>query len=315
MYPRISDIFPDLFGFSLPFPIYSYGFMVAVAVVVGAWLAGRELDRLYAAGRIGGVRVPVKGDKKRRSGPAKEVSPSVLIDTVVTIAVLVGFAGARLLYILENTSEFARDPLGVTFSSGGFTFYGGLILAAGAVVWYLRRKGISIPAFADAIAPSLILSYGIGRLGCHIAGDGDWGIQADMALKPDWLPTWLWAETYPNNILGVDIPEPGVYPTSIYEFVAAALIFGVLWALRRHPFESGWLFSLYLVSSGVERLWIEKIRVNPEYDLLGLTVTQAEVIAVFIVLIGAVGLVLTSNRRATSSSEENARRKAVSAPT
>lgn len=315
MYPRISDIFPDLFGFSLPFPIYSYGFMVAVAVVVGAWLAGRELDRLYAAGRIGGVRVPVEGDKKRRSGPAKEVSPSVLIDTVVTIAVLVGFAGARLLYILENTSEFARDPLGVTFSSGGFTFYGGLILAAGAVVWYLRRKGISIPAFADAIAPSLILSYGIGRLGCHIAGDGDWGIQADMALKPDWLPTWLWAETYPNNILGVDIPEPGVYPTSIYEFVAAALIFGVLWALRRHPFESGWLFSLYLVSSGVERLWIEKIRVNPEYDLLGLTVTQAEVIAVFIVLIGAVGLMLTSNRRATSSSEENARRKAVSAPT
>ena len=306
MYPRISDIFPDLFGFNLPFPIYSYGFMVAVAALVGAWLAGRELDRLYATGRIGGVRVPAESDKKQRRGKTKEVSPSALIGTVAIIAILVGFAGARLFFILENMDLFTSDPLGVLFSSGGFTFYGGLLLAAGAVVWYLRQKALSIPVFADALAPSLMLGYGIGRLGCHIAGDGDWGIQANMALKPEWLPTWLWAETYPNNILGVDIPAPGVYPTSIYEFVAAVLIFGVLWTLRKHPFRGGWLFSLYLVLSGIERFLIEKIRVNPEYDLLGLIVTQAEVIAVLVIVAGVAGLALTSKRRAHLPAEKQA---------
>lgn len=315
MYPRISDIFPDLFGFRLPFPIYSYGFMVAVAVLVGMWLAGRELDRLYKAGRIGGVRVPEDDDKKgRRRGKTKEVSPSALISTVAMITIFVGFAGARLFFILENMDLFVRDPLGVLFSSGGFTFYGGLILAAGAVIWYLRRKKVSLAPFADALAPSLILGYGIGRLGCHISGDGDWGIQANMALKPDWLPTWLWAETYPNNILGVDIPEPGVYPTSIYEFVAGVLLFGVLWSLRKHPYKSGWLFSAYLVLSGIERFLIEKIRVNPEYDLLGLTVTQAEVIAVLAVLAGVAGLALTWKRRPGASSEQHAQTEGVSAP-
>jgi phosphatidylglycerol:prolipoprotein diacylglycerol transferase len=291
MYPRISDLFPELFGFHLPFPIYSYGFMVAVAVLVGMRLAGRELDRLYQAGRIGGVRVPSE------NGPAKETSPSVLIGTVAVLAVVVGFAGARLFFILENLDDFARHPLAMIFSPGGFTFYGGLLVAIGFIGWYLHRKELSIPVFADALAPSLILGYGIGRLGCHIAGDGDWGIPADMSLKPEGLPTWLWAETYPNDILGAEIVPPGVYPTSIYEFVAAALIFGLLWAVRKHPFKGGWLFSLYLVLGGIERFLIEKIRVNPEYDLLGLTVTQAEVIAALLVLIGIVGLTLTWKRR------------------
>jgi phosphatidylglycerol:prolipoprotein diacylglycerol transferase len=115
-----------------------------------------------------------------------------------------------------------------------------------------------------------------------------------LAAKPEWLPTWLWAETYPNAIIGP--PEHPVYPTSVYEAVAATVLFGVLWGLRRHPFRGGWLFSLYLIFNGVERFLIEKIRVNPEYYLFGLTFTQAEIISVVLVCVGVVGLIRTWHR-------------------
>lgn len=302
MYPRLSDIFQDLFGFSLPFPIYSFGAMVAVGVLTAMWLAQRELDRMYAKGRISGVRVPVEGDKKRGRAATREASPSALIGTITVLAVVLGIAGSKLFHILENLDRFAADPLGMIFSTGGLTFYGGLIIAGVAIAWYVRRKGAEIGAFADAMAPGLMLAYGIGRIGCHLAGDGDWGIPADMAAKPAWLPSWMWAETYPNNILGVEIAAPGVYPTSIYEFLAAALLFGVLWVFRKHPYRNGWLFSFYLLLNGIERLLIEQIRVNNEFELLWMTVTQAEVIAVFIMTAGVVGLAMTWKRRLKESS-------------
>jgi phosphatidylglycerol:prolipoprotein diacylglycerol transferase len=128
----------------------------------------------------------------------------------------------------------------------------------------------------DAAAPSLMLGYGIGRLGCQLAGDGDWGIASDMTLKPGWLPDWLWAQTYDGNIVGVAIPAPGVYPTPIYEAAAAFALFGVLWALRSTAQRPGHLFAVYLVLAGFERLLVEKIRINPQHDWLGVVVTQAE---------------------------------------
>ncbi len=296
MYPRISDLFKDLLGIELPFPIYSFGFMVAVAILLGAWIAGRELDRRYRLGEMPGVRMPVDNGRRRK---VKEVPPSTIMGNVTLIAAVAGIIGAKIFHILENLGDFYQDPLGMLFSTGGLTFYGGLIVAGAAVAWYVRKKGLPLWKFADALAPSLILAYGIGRLGCHLAGDGDWGIVADLSKKPDWLPTWLWAETYPNNILGVQLPEPGVYPTSIYEFVLGVALFGVLWVLRKHPFKAGWLFSLYLVFAGVERFFIELIRVNNRFDLFGLQVTQAEVISVLLVVAGIIGLVLTSRRTPT----------------
>lgn len=296
MYPRLSDLFRDLLGFSLPIPIYSFGAMVAVAVLTAMWLTQRELDRMYSGGRISGVQVPTETKKRGRTS-LREASPSVLIGTVTVLAVVLGIAGSKLFHILENLDTFAADPLGMIFSTGGLSFYGGLILAGLTIAWYVRKKGVELGAFADAMAPGLMLGYGIGRVGCHLAGDGDWGIVADMSAKPSWLPTWLWAETYPNNILGVDIAQPGVYPTSVYEFVFAALLFGVLWVFRRHPYRNGWLFSFYLVLNGIERMLIEQIRVNNEFDVFGLTVTQAEVIALLIIVAGVVGLSLTWKRR------------------
>lgn len=314
MYPRLSDIFPDLFGFSLPFPIYSFGAMVALGVLAAMWLTQRELNRMYHGGRIGAVRVQLEEGKGRSTRKTtRDASPAVLVGTITVMAVVFGIAGSKLFHILENLDDFGRDPIGMIFSSGGLTFYGGLIVAGVAIAWYVRKKTMPLGAFADAAAPGLMIAYGIGRIGCHLAGDGDWGIVADMSLKPEWLPTWLWAETYPNNILNVTLPEPGVYPTSIYEFVFAALLFGLLWAVRKHPYRNGWLFSLYLVFNGVERFLIEKIRVNNEFDILGLTVTQAEVISSLIILTGIVGLALTWKPREPQAAPDHSP-EAVSSP-
>ncbi|MEQ9105464.1 MAG: prolipoprotein diacylglyceryl transferase [Rhodothermales bacterium] len=294
MYPRLSDIFQDLFGFSLPIPIYSFGFMVAVAVMMAAWLLQKELDRKFRAGIMGSVRVPdpeasAKG-KAGRGSRMVDASPSVLVGSITMLAVFSGFAGAKLFHILENLDQFARAPLDMIFSTGGFTFYGGFVVAMLVVSRYLKGKGVSVGAVSDAVAPGLMLAYGIGRIGCHLAGDGDWGIAANLAAKPDWLPMWLWAETYPNNILGIDLSAAPVYPTPIYEFVAALALFGVLWSLRRHAHRAGWLFWMYVVFAGVERFFIEKIRVNNEFDLLGFAVTQAEIISVLLVVAGLVGM-------------------------
>ena len=303
MYPVLSDIFKDLLGFTFPIPIYSFGAMMAVGFLVGASLSRIEIDRLYQAGRLKGVRVPVpekkgadkKKGKKRRS--TVEASPSVLIGTLVIIAVVAGISGAKIFHILENFGAFMSDPFGMIFSTGGLTFFGGLALAVLSIAWYLRKKGLSISTFADAGLPTVFLAYGIGRIGCHLAGDGDWGIPANLSAQPSWIPDWLWAETYPNNILRATLPETGVYPTSLYEFGICLVLFGVLWSLRKHPFMSGWLFSLTLIFFGVERILIEQIRVNNTFDLFGMVVTQAEVISVLLIIAGVVGLVRTTKRR------------------
>ncbi|MGA7306278.1 MAG: prolipoprotein diacylglyceryl transferase [Rhodothermales bacterium] len=296
MYPRLLEI---PLGGDLTITIYSYGFMVAVAILFASWLTGRELDRLQKEGRFGTIRVPARG--KPGKGPkTTTVRPSDLMGTITIIAAAMGVVGSKLFHILENFGRFMQDPFGMIFSTGGLTFYGGLICAGLSIAWYAHRKGIHVPTLADAIAPSLMIAYGIGRIGCHLAGDGDWGIVSNMALKPSWLPTWLWAETYPHNILQVTLPQPGVYPTSIYEFLASVLLFAVLWSLRRHPYKAGWLFMVYLALNGLERLLIEQIRVNNTFDFFGLIVTQAEVIATVLLLVGIVGAVILTRKRNAS---------------
>ena len=312
MYPYLSDLFKDFLGITLPLPIYSFGAMVALGALTAGWLLGKELDRYFEMGRINGVRMPVdtgkKGGKKnkgakRRAANTAVVSPSNIVWTVTMIALATGFAGAKLFHILENLDQFALDPMGMIFSSGGFTFYGGLIIATLVIVWYLRKKDLSVPIFADSLAPGLMIAYGIGRIGCHLAGDGDWGIASDLAARPSWLPTWLWAETYDKNILGIDLSAAPVYPTPIYEFLMTAVLFAVLWSLRKHPFVAGWLFWLYVVFTGIERFLIEKIRVNNVFDVFGMEVTQAEVISVSLILLGVIGLIKTTKKTSAETAK------------
>ena len=282
MYPRLSDLTLDLFGFALPIPIYSFGAMVAASFLVAGWLIGKEFDRLYTAGSLPAVKV--KDAKTKRMVPA---SPALIVGTMVTVAIATGFLGAKLFHILENSGAFFRDPIGMIFSSGGFTFLGGLIVGTYGVLRYTRTKGLDSWRVADAVAPALLVGYAIGRIGCHLAGDGDWGITADLAARPDWLPLFLWAETYPNNILGIDLSQAPVYPTPLYETTLSLILAAVLWRMRVHPHKAGWLFGWYLTFAGAERLLIEQIRVNTTMSVFGLEITQAMVISTVMIGLGA----------------------------
>ena len=296
---------PRLFEIPLPFEIlgvesitlYSFGAMMAIAFLTAAWLTRRELDRLHKDGALPKVKMKAKPGKGVRPGSMVSVSPAHMVGTVVMIAVIGGIAGAKLFHILENLDEFFYDPGAMIFSKGGLTFYGGLIVATVSIIWYVRKMGVNLPTFADAVLPTVLLAYGIGRIGCHLAGDGDWGIQAYLADKPSFVPVWLWAESYPNNILNEVLPGDGVYPTSIYEFVMAGLLFLGLWLMRRHPFRRGWLTFVTVVCFGVERLLIEQIRINNTGEIFGITVTQAEVISTIMIVVGLAGIAFTMRRR------------------
>ncbi len=177
MYPRVSDIFKDLLGVELPLPLYSWGAMLAVSLLVAGWLTKKELDRQYNKGLISGIRVKDTTADKTHHGNGGEkrwISPLALVPNCIFFAAVGGIVGARLFHILENLDAFFRDPVGMIFSSGGLTFYGGMIIAAALIIWYIRKHRLSIPRFADAGAPGLMLGYGIGRIGCYLAGDGDW---------------------------------------------------------------------------------------------------------------------------------------------
>jgi len=276
-FPYLSDLVAALTGLNLPLPVPMFGLMVAAAFLVSIPFAAREVQRLHDAGRI---------------GPA----PREIVSELAMIVALAGFVGARIFHILEHRQEFLADPWSMIFTRSGFSILGGLLFAAVAGAVHVKRRGLPVRAVCDGVAPAAMLGYAVGRMGCQLSGDGDWGVAANMALKPGWLPGWLWAQTYDDNIFGATIPPPGVYPTPIYEALLALAAFGVLWSARKHPYRSGWLFALYLVLSGAERFLIELIRVNPPVDILGVAATQAQIISVVLVALGLLGLALLTGR-------------------
>ena len=150
-----------------------------------------------------------------------------------------------------------------------------------AVTWVVRRKGIPWLRAADISAPALAIAYGIGRIGCHVAGDGDWGTVTDVP----------WAVAYTNAIIGwvhpyTGMPYPAgvkVHPTSIYEFIQSILIFAVLWPLRKKSYPDGTIFWLYLILSGVARFVVEFWRVNPA---VGLGMTEAQWFSGILIALG-----------------------------
>ena len=216
---------------------------------------------------------------------------------MVLVSVLAGIVGARVFDIFDNLDQFVADPVSMIFTRAGFSIYGGLCFGIAAGVIFAKRHSIPVIPMLDATAPAMMLGYGIGRIGCQIAGDGDWGIAANLLSKPSWLPDWSWAQTYVGNIAGVVIAAPGVYPTPIYETVMALGIFSILWRLRLHENRAGYLFSIYLLLAGFERLLIEKIRINTRYEVFGAHVTQAEAISILLVIGGLVGVLATLRKR------------------
>ncbi|MDP4280750.1 MAG: prolipoprotein diacylglyceryl transferase [Bacteroidota bacterium] len=372
MFPRISDLINYIFGTTINIPIQSYGFMMAVAFVIGGYTIYLELKRkekegilpvrqkkvltgapasfqeiFYSAifgfilgwkgigliadysnfsnnpqewilsGKgsllVGFLGAAVFGfysyytkQKKQKKEPEwveVTVHPYQLTLSILLIAAVFGIIGSKLFDVAEHLTDLAQDPIGTLFSFAGLSFYGGLIVATFAVVWYASKHNIRFPHIADVAAPGLILAYGIGRIGCQLSGDGCWGV-INNNPKPGWmsfLPDWLWSFNYPHNVIDEGIAIPGctgphcsilpnpVFPTPLYETLICLGIFVILWLIRKHLKTPGFLFSIYLIMNATERFLIETIRVNKEYNILGIHLTQAQCIAIFLAILGISG--------------------------
>ncbi len=287
-------MYPELFKIG-PFTVYSYGLMLGIAFIIASYILSKEFER-------------------RKLNPAYATE-------ITLLAIIFGIAGSKILDLIENWDAFIHNPL-IAFSPGGLTFYGGLILATAAILIYVKKKKLSFLFIADATSPSLILAYGIGRLGCQLAGDGDYGI-------PTSLP---WGMNYANGTVKPhyaliqyyqDHPEQAVkdhyyalssqvirtdnygtitkfdevirlHPTPIYEFLLAVIIFYILWHFRKKDWVDGKIFMLYLVLAGLERFLVEFIRLNPRL-LFGLS--EAQLISIPMMIIGSIGFYyLTVNK-------------------
>jgi phosphatidylglycerol:prolipoprotein diacylglycerol transferase len=282
-------MYPELFKIG-PFTVYSFGLMVGIAFIVASYILTKEFER-------------------------RKLNPSLATE-ITLLAIIFGIIGSKLLDLIENWDSFIAHPIASAFSPGGLTFYGGLILASIVILFYLRKKKISFLFICDATSPSLILAYGIGRIGCQLAGDGDYGIPTTLP----WGTNFANGTVKPSEVLRqfyIDHPALAIrdhyqqlssqyvksdqygiitkfdevirlHPTPIYEFILCTGIFFLLWHLRKKDWVDGKLFMAYLVLAGIERLSVEFLRLNPHL-LFGLS--EAQLISIILIILGSAGFI------------------------
>ena len=301
----LSGFIAFILGFKIIGIILDYKFFVDnpqeyILSWKGSWLGG------ILVGGFSAYYTWHSKEKKKLSKPKTkfvEIHPHELTLNILFVAAVFGLIGAKLFDMMEHLDELFRDPLGTLFSFSGLSFYGGLILGAIAVILYTKKHGIAFEHIADATAPALILAYAVGRIGCQLAGDGCWGIP-NPNPKPQWLsflPNWLWSFNYPHNVINEGIPIPGcegqhcfvlpqpVFPTPLYETIICTLFFLILWGIRKKLNIPGLLFGIYLMLNALERFFIEEIRVNRKYKIIGsIELSQAQIIAIAIFITGVV---------------------------
>lgn len=304
-----NAFFGFIIGFKLPYILQHFDqFRPDPASILlsaqGTWLWG-----FVAAAFLGLLKYWDHQKRKLPKPQIREVNvlPHQRTGDITILAAISGLVGARLFSIIEseeNIKAFINDPLDQLLSGSGLAIYGGLILAFISVYVYIKRKGMKPIHVMDAAAPALIMGYAVGRIGCQLSGDGDWGI-VNTSPEPSWwfFPDWLWSFNYPHNVLndGIQIEGclwqyckylgEGVYPTPLYETFFSLVIFGILWSLRKRIKIPGIIFFIYVFLNGLERFWIEKIRTNPDITILGIHATQAEYIAALLMVTGIVGIV------------------------
>jgi hypothetical protein len=285
--------------------------------------------------------------------------PHDRVGDIIVLGLIFGILGSKIFDNLEHWDEFWQHPLESLISPSGLTFYGGLILASIVILWYAHKKGITIKYLVDAAAPALMIAYAVGRIGCQVAGDGDWGIynsayvntpigkikeartgDFDSALVknqnyflqgkivegstelyvtdrvyaslsqvphhylkgPGFLPIWLFAYNYTQNVNKDGIPITGitdehnkvlpspVFPTPLYETILCTVLFFIMWIIRKKIKIPYVMFGLYLSLNGMERFFIECMRVNKPYTIMGIQATQAQSIA-FLLFMSGLGLI------------------------
>jgi phosphatidylglycerol---prolipoprotein diacylglyceryl transferase len=196
-------------------------------------------------------------------------------------ALVGGLVGARLYFVIQNYSEVKNDLVGSLFSGSGLVWYGGVVGGAMAVIGWAAWRGILNLGLLDLASVPLAMGYAIGRIGCQVSGDGDYG-------KVSSLP---WAMGYPHGTVPTP-PGVRVQPTPIYETLSMGLVAWWLWRMRDR-FRPGALFAFYMLLSGLERLLVEFVRRNHRI-VAGLTAPQLESIAVAI--LGGLWLTLLARR-------------------
>ncbi len=302
----LNAVFGFLIGYKLIYGFLNYKEFVNnpqlfILSKEGNFLGGLLLAALFAYWAY--------AEKKKQQLPKPKqqtvmMHPYQLMGTLIVWAALVGLVGAKVFHNLENWDEFMRDPVEGLISFSGLTFYGGLICGAAIVLYISGKHGIKAVYMSDIAAPGLMLAYGVGRIGCQMSGDGDWGI-TNTAPKPSWLswaPDWIWSFKYPHNVINEGIPitgcngkycnelQYGAFPTPFYEAVICILLFLLLWSIRKKIKIPGLVFSIYLILNGIERFFVELIRVNTKYHIGGLSFTQAELISSILVIMGIIGV-------------------------
>jgi phosphatidylglycerol---prolipoprotein diacylglyceryl transferase len=247
--------------------IYTYGLMLAMGLGVGIGLLCYELRR-------------------KRLDPAHGL-------WIALITIPAGVLGSRLLFLIEEWGR-VPDPARATFSSGGLSFYGGLALAVLGIYPYVKWKGIRFLVLGDAAAPGALLGRGIGRIGCHLSGDGDYGLPTTLPWGADYS-----SGVYPPSRAIARLPElaqqfPGgvapdhlrMHPTGVYEFLISAMLFVVLWRFRSRLGPDGRVLMVYLVLTGVVRLGLEFLALAP---VVALGLTKAQLFSLALITIGGVG--------------------------
>ena len=247
-----------------PLSIPTFGLMVATALLVSAYVLQAELNRR-------------RTQLQRLPGYAAQRDEGFVI---IGAAGLCGIVGARLYHVLESPSELFADPVGQLFSRYGFAWFGGFLGGTLALIVFARRLKIPLLEFLDICSPAACVGYAIGRIGCLLSGDGDYGI-------PTSLP---WGMSFPNGVVPT---TEHVHPTPIYEFLAWMLIAFILWKLGNGPIQKGEptrgrIFCYYLLMTGVARFLVELIRINPR-SFLGMSNAQTESVAS--VILGVVLLI------------------------
>jgi len=249
-------VYPVIFSIG-PLTVYSFGVMLAIAFLVSGNVVQRELQR-------------------------KGMDPE-LASSFVLWAAVGGLVGSRVLSFVDDWRGFLADPLAFIFTGAGFVFYGGLIGGFLTVSWVIVRRGLPYWKVTDCIAPALAIGQAIGRIGCQLAGDGDWGV-------PTTLP---WGMSFPNAIIGWEewtrennLPiDVRVHPAPVYETILYTLVFLVLWRRRLTPHPDGYILWMYLLLSGAARFLVEIVRINPK---LAFGLSEAQFISLAIMAVGAV---------------------------
>lgn len=235
-----------------PITIYSFGALLALAFLMGGYVVSLELDR--------------KGMNPEHAW------------TILFWAAVGGLVGARLWVVTYDPEGFLDRPVAFLLSGSGFIWYGGLAGGFIAVSLWILRRGLAWGQVVDATAPSLALAHAIGRVGCQVSGDGDWGV-------PTSLP---WGMSYPDAVIGWEAwtranglpPDVRVHPAPVYETLLYAGVFLVLWSVRTKPLRDGSMLWLYLLMSSIARFVVEFVRVEP---VVAVGLTQAQWIAVVLV--------------------------------